>query len=180
MTDDPIPLDEARTRRKGKGAAREAILHAAPATAPPASQDSTPAEGGSERLQMHGDGLYLKPSEDKRAYRISGFFEALSETHDDDAQAWGLLIRFPDRDHVVQQVILPRDLFAGEGVELCNMLARRGVYINPSSAARAGLNEYLSKLATPKRARVVSRTGWHHMDGVRVFVLPTDTKTLEP
>jgi uncharacterized protein (DUF927 family) len=84
------------------------------------------------------------------------------------------LLRFNDRDGATQQVVVTRDLFAGEGAELRNVLARRGLFINPAKGAGAALCEYLARLASPKRARVVPRTGWHRIDGVRVFVLPNE------
>ena len=55
-----------------------------------------------------------------RAERISGHFEVLSETRDDDAQAWGLVVAGPRiRDGAVQQVIATRDLFASLKVPNC-------------------------------------------------------------
>lgn len=179
MTDEPISFDEERRRRAatrgGKDAIRAAISGAQEAEpiavnggAPGAA--ITPTPGG--RLEMRGDGLYFKSGEDKRAYRIAGYFEVMSETRDDDAQTWGLLLRFLDRDGIMQQVVATRDMFAGEGTELRNLLARRGLFVHPSPASRAALNEYLALIATPQRARVVTRTGWHRIEGCRVFVLP--------
>ena len=179
MTDDPIPLDEERRkrgggRRGGRAAIREAVLSAEEAEASQTGADRAPSVDGvnSSRFEMKPHGLYFKSGDEKRPYRISGHFDVMSETRDDDAQAWGLLLRFPDRDGLIQTVVITRDMFAGEGAELRSVLSRRGLYINPSSAARQALNEYLSNVATMKRARVVSRTGWHRVDGVRVFVLP--------
>jgi uncharacterized protein (DUF927 family) len=119
---------------------------------------------------MQSGGLFRRS--DNGPVRIAGYFEVLSETRDDDAQAWGLWLRFNDRDGTAQQVVVTRDLFAGEGAELRNLLARRGLFINPAKGAGAALCEYLARLASPKRARVVPRTGWHRIDGARVFVLP--------
>ena len=181
MTDEPIPLDEARRRLGNREGGRDAI-RAAIAGAPAVPQQAAPSpepadtvpDGEGGRLVMEPHGL-VKRSEGRRPVRISGYFEVLSQTRDDDAIAWGLLLRFHDPDGILQQVVVTRDQFTGDGGELKNMLARRGLYVNPSQAARGALNEYLSRVVSDKRARVVNRTGWHKIDGVRVFVLPGRT-----
>ena len=149
-----------------RNAGRAAILNA-----PPGEPSNDLNSDG--RFEMRPDGLFRR-SDDGRPWRVSGPFEVLCETHDDEALAWGLLIRFPDRDQVTQCVVVTRDLFAGEGAELRGLLARRGLFVNPTQAARGALNLYLATLATPKRARVVARTGWHRVGDVRVFVLPDE------
>jgi putative DNA primase/helicase len=153
------------TKKRGDG--RDAILNAPSATpSNDAAMDS--------KFEMRPDGL-MRRSEDKRPWRICGHFEVYSETRtEDDTQIWGVLIRFRDRDGVVQREILTRDLFAGEGAELRSLLARRGLFVNPARGAGAALCEYLASIATPRRARVVARTGWHRIDGARVFVLPDE------
>lgn len=149
------------TQRRSAG--RDAII-GAPATA----ADDTVTD---PRFSMEPDGLYRREA-DGRRQKICGPFEALSETQDDDGQTWGLWLRFRDRDGTEQRLIATRDQFTGEGPELRNLLARRGLYINPARGAGALLCDYLAKLANPKRARVVSRTGWHHIDPKRVFIMP--------
>ncbi len=181
MTDEPISFDEERRRRTGPRGGKEAIrsaIEGAEEAEPIAVNGAAPgiavtqAPGG--RLEMRPDGLYFKSGEEKRPYRISGYFDVMSETRDDDAQTWGLLLSFRDRDGLLQQAIATRDMFAGEGTELRNLLARRGLFVHPSPSSRAALNEYLAMIATPRRARVVSRTGWHRIEGSRVFVLPSE------
>jgi len=152
------------TRKRDAG--RKAIMGAPAAAANDAGQDG--------KFSMQAEGLMMKRADDRQPWRICGRFDVLSETRDDEAQAWGLWLRFLDRDGATQQIIVTRDLFAGEGAELRNLLAKRGLYVNPSRGAGAGLCEYLAKLASPKRARVVSRTGWHRIDGAPVFVLPDE------
>ena len=152
---------------KKRGAGRDAILNAPPGA--PSNDVVTDS-----KFEMRVDGL-MRRSEDKRPWRICGNFDVYSETRtEDDAQIWGLLIRFRDRDGVMQREILTRDLFAGEGAELRSLLARRGLYVNPARGAGALLCQYLANLTTLKRARVVARTGWYRIDGARVFVLPDE------
>ncbi len=147
-----------------RNAGRAAVVGAHAAAANDAGQDN--------RFSMRDDGLYRRTEDGYM--RICGHFEVLSETRDDEASAWGLWLRFLDRDGVEQRLIVTRDLFAGEGAELRNQLARRGLYVSPNKGNGGALCEYLAKVASPKRARVVSRTGWHHIDGARVFVLPEE------
>lgn len=154
---------------KKRDAGRAAIMNA-PAAEAAQSAGDTASESW---FVMRENGLHWRT--DGGLVRISGYFEILSETRDDDAQAWGLLLRFSDRDKIVQQLVVTRDMFAGEGVELRSLLARRGLYISPARRHGAALCYYLSGVASPKRARVVPRTGWHRIDGVRVFLLPDET-----
>lgn len=143
-----------------------------PAEEPMKGEAPTLRTGGGT-LEMRADGLF-KVSEDGGPRKIAGAFEVLSQTRDDETSAWGLLLRFHDPDGVAQTVVITRDLFAGEGGELRNLLARRGLYVNPSPAQgiRGMLADYLSRVGTDRRARIVSRTGWHRIDGAPVFVLP--------
>jgi uncharacterized protein (DUF927 family) len=174
MTDEPIQLDDARRQRKGKGKARDAILGAAPATAQATVAAEAEAGDKAARLEMTPAGLWFRSGE-RRPYLVSGRFDVLSETRDDDAQAWGLLLRFADRDGQMQHQVATRDMFSGEGTELAKLLSRRGLYVHPGRGSAAALNEYLAKIVSPKRARIVARTGWHRIEGVRVFVLPDET-----
>ena len=178
MTDEPpISIEEARRQRRlgGKAKARDAVLGAEPAAASRKPRSRKPANtdtGG--RVVMTEAGL-IKRRDEQRPLLISGPFEVLTETRDDDAQAWGLLLRFHDRDGAVQQLVVTRDMFTGEKTELAALLARRGLYVHPGRGSAAILNEYLAKLESEKRARVVGRTGWHRIDGASVFVLPAET-----
>lgn len=155
--DNIVSLEEARRdeRRRRRAANREAVGEAV----------------ASGRFEMRPEGL-VQHIQDKRPWVISGPFEVLAETRDDEAQAWGLMLKFADRDGAEQRVPVPRDLFAGDGGELRALLARRGLYVNPAHGVRGALSEYLATVAVKQRARLVGRTGWHVVDGERVFVLP--------
>ena len=180
MTDEPpISIEEARRQRRpgGKAKARTAVLGAALAVAsrkPAAGSRKAANTDTGGRVVMTEAGL-IKRRDEERPLLISGPFEVLTETRDDEAQAWGLLLRFRDRDDAVQQLVVTRDMFTGEKTELAALLARRGLYVHPGRGSAAILNEYLAKLKSEKRARVVGRTGWHRIDGASVFVLPAET-----
>ncbi len=151
---------------KKRGAGRDAILDAPQGT----PSNNTVMNG---KFEMQPDGLLRRTADGP--IRVCGHFDVYTETRtEDDAPIWGLLIRFRDRDGAAQREIVTRDLFAGEGAELRNLLSRRGLFVNPSRGAGAALCEYLANVGTSKRARVVARTGWHRIDGERVFVLPDE------
>ncbi len=171
------------TAKKGaRTAIRDAVGQAE--TIPPQSagdtrgSDAPAGEAPSIRtsggiLEMRPNGLF-KISEGA-PLPVSGPFEVMSQTRDDESSAWGLMLRFRDFDGALQHMVIRRDLFAGDGGDLRNQLARRGLYVNPSHGTRGLLAEYLSRVSTDRRARIVTRTGWHRIDGVPVFVLPDRT-----
>ncbi len=176
MTDEPpIPLDEARRRRRGgKGAARDAVLTAAPAAARPAEAEVSAADGEGGRLVMTEAGLQRLRG-DRKALTISGPFEVATETLDEESHLWGLLIRFRDRNGTLCSVIVTRDMFMGEKSDVATLLGGRGLYILPGRGSAAALNIYLATLASSARARIVGRTGWHLVETSRVFVMPRET-----
>jgi uncharacterized protein (DUF927 family) len=170
MPDDPIDLGEARRRKRGKPAVREAILNAAPAAARPQPE---PAQGDGGRLSMTDRGLVRRTEHGD--VTVSGWFEVITETWDEEARTWGLLLKFRDRDGVEQHEIVRRGALAGEKSEVAALLMDRGLYIHPGRGSAVALNEFLARQASDKRARVVARTGWHRVDGTSVFVLPDET-----
>ncbi|WP_428484907.1 DUF927 domain-containing protein [Rhodopila sp.] len=153
-------------KKGGKTAIRQSIEQAE--KVPPKPANDTPegeapsirVSGG--RLIMRLDGLF-KTSDENGVLQIAGPFEVMAQTRDDEATAWGLMLRFRDPDGQVQHVVVRRDLFAGEGGELRTLLARRGLYVNPGHGVRGCLPEYLARIGSDRRARIVVRTGWHRL-----------------
>ncbi|WP_375542507.1 DUF927 domain-containing protein [Paraburkholderia sp. CNPSo 3272] len=62
-------------------------------------------------------------------------------------------------------------MLGGDGADMRGELARLGLDIAPGMRTRQRLAEYITKARPEKRARCVTRTGWHQ----RVFVLPERT-----
>jgi putative DNA primase/helicase len=170
MPDDPIDLGEARQRKRGKPAVREAVLNAAPAAARPQPAAAPDGEGG--RLTMTERGLFRRTDDGLRL--VSGPFQVAAQTRDETGNEWGLLVRFNDPDGVLQSIVVTRNLFTGEKTEIAATLALRGLFVQPGRSPALALNEYLARalLTAEARVRVVTRTGWHRIDGVSVFVLP--------
>lgn len=121
-------------------------------------------------FSMRKNGLFWQdPTDlDKPEIKLSGPFEILAETRDVDGSAWGVLLHWLDHDGRPHEWAMPRAMLAGDGADVRKVLLDGGLYISPSTKARNLLNSYLVGAYTPRRARAVSRTGWH--DGA--FVLP--------
>lgn len=162
------------TKKKGGKAAVAAAID----NAEPASSAATPPPGGggaprylSARFEMKPDGLWRKSEDDKRMW-ICAPFAIEAETIDDENQSWGLLVSWRDRNGQSREEVFSRDLFSAECGELRARLARGGLAMSNVSAARQAFSEYLSYCSTDRRARSVSRVGWHQVGARPVFVMP--------
>ena len=126
------------------------------------------------RFEMLPLGLTLKRTADKPARWICSNFEIAAETFDPEAQVWGLLLTWRDRNGLPRSEVFSRDLFSGDCAELRARLARGGLTMHAASWARQALAEYLGLACTDQRAHCVAKTGWHVIAGAQVFVLTGD------
>jgi hypothetical protein len=102
---------------------------------------------------------------------ISAPFEVLGECRDPRGRNWGKMLRWRDadgREHV--RHVANADLYSDPG-QLCASLANEGLRI---ALAPRKLADYLAAVRLKRRVTVVQRTGWHEIDGHRVFVLPSE------
>ena len=122
--------------------------------------------------RIDGTGLYVTSTEDPTgAVRIAGPLEVVAETRRADGRQWGVLLRWWDRDGAERETIVRReDLMAGGG-SVCRRLADSGFWIAPGAKARTALISFLSAIAVPERATLVSAPGWHG----EAYVLPDET-----
>ena len=102
---------------------------------------------------------------------ICSRLEVTAMTRDADGNAWGRLLEFHDQDDKPHRWAMPLELLAGDGSEYRRALLSQGLQIAPSTQARQRLTEYLQTAPVKKRARCVTKTGWHN----GVFVLPAET-----
>lgn len=102
---------------------------------------------------------------------IAGKFEVLAQTRDKHSQSWGLLIRWLDDDGVAHRVAVPRSMLAGDGIALRQLLADGGLDMSPHFKDRGLLQQFFSQVKIARRARAVSRIGWHEGS----FALPDRT-----
>ena len=154
-----------KRRRGGRQAVRSALA-AAETVVPPLQLPP-----GFER---RADGFYRHQGEGKEAFRICGPFDVLAELRTRRSGAWGLLLRWRNRDGWPHEWIMPRNLLAGEGVDVRRRLQDGGLDLGGTDGARRALLHLLNVVAVPTRVRVVSQTGWYCPagGGGAAFILP--------
>ncbi len=125
----------------------------------------------SARFKMLETGLHKKV--DDALHWISAPFTIEAETID-EADRWGFLISWRDRNGTAREEVFARELFTGECGELRARLASGGLPMMSDQKSRQAFAEYLNVASSIKRARCVNRTGWHKIGAARVFVLPKE------
>jgi uncharacterized protein (DUF927 family) len=102
---------------------------------------------------------------------ISASFEVLGRCRDPQGLGWGKQLQFRDADHRLHARHVSDAALHGDPAPLCAELASEGLAIHRQRQKEFA--EYLSGVALDERITNVGRTGWHDLDGERVFVLPT-------
>jgi putative DNA primase/helicase len=108
----------------------------------------------------------------EKPVKIAAAIEVRAYTRDDRNEAWGILLRFKDKDNINHSWAMPMELLSGDGSELRSKLYEMGLpYISIGRKHRHLLLDYLQKALPDNglRARCVDRTGWHNE---KLFVLP--------
>lgn len=93
-----------------------------------------------------------------------------AHTRSTEAQDWGYLLEFSDRDGNEKRWAMPAELLHGDGSELAKLLSNQGLDVHPTPATRQRLASYIQQQARKVRARAIStdRIGWHD----KAFVMP--------
>jgi putative DNA primase/helicase len=167
--------DPAAVRRTGKTIVREAIDHAQPLpNGKVTTDDPNKAATFPHGFEMRPDGLYRSGrSEKEKPLWIAGHFEVVAESRPKGNDAWGLLLRWQDRDGVTHMWNMPRAMVAGDAAELRAHLAACGLEVSNASGARTALVDFLMRVKTRNRVRTVPRVGWHFSTNAPpAFVLP--------
>ena len=159
------------TGKGGRRGVRKAIENAQPA------QPSPPAGGGvpaylAAVFTMKFDGLHRNSDDPLKSFWICSPFEIEAELRDAEGDGWGVLISWHDRDGIRHEEAFSRTLFTGECAELRARLAHGGLSMGGRQNQRQALAEYLNVASCVKRARSVSRVGWHQIGGGAVHILP--------
>jgi uncharacterized protein (DUF927 family) len=153
------------------GADTAALLAAAPLWTRPAGPDPADAPNvqGSFKVGRAGVFRLVEDSEGNREWVwTASEIEVLAETRNAAGEAWGRLLRVPDRDAIEHRWAMPMGMLAGDGVVYRERLLSLGAELAPGKAARDALHTYLTIWRPAARARCVESTGWHG----QVFVLP--------
>lgn len=112
-----------------------------------------------------------KSTGELRPLRLCAELSILAKGRDPEGRGWCLVASFRDADGMQKRLLLPLAWFVAEGAEHLRALADAGLQIEPGPHVRRMLTEYLMGTHVDRRARVVSRTGWHG----RAYVFATET-----
>src|ERR1700722_20991929 len=88
-----------------------------------------------------------------------------------NGRLWGKQLRFRDADDRVHTHHVQDAALHGDPGVLCASLASDGLTICMS--AHRDIAEYLSGVIVDTRLTMVTRTGWHDIEGQPAFVLPS-------
>jgi uncharacterized protein (DUF927 family) len=159
--------------RKPKETVRNAIDAAKPAEASETEDASrkTGAEARLRKFKMLETGLHCLV--DDQLKWICAPFSVEAETRD-EAGGWGLQLAWRNRDGELQTEIFDRAALAGDCRDVRVRLAAGGLTQAGDNLSRGKLVEFLNLIDSRNRARCVSSTGWHVVNGKRVFVLPDE------
>lgn len=87
--------------------------------------------------------------------------ELVALTRDETGSQWGRLFKFTNPDGRAIEIVIPDEWLAGDGTPCREKLQSQGLTIGTSKPERELLHKYMSKVASPARATVVDRMGWH-------------------
>ncbi|WP_073136331.1 DUF927 domain-containing protein [Muricoccus roseus] len=103
---------------------------------------------------------------------VTAPFEVVGEANDGTGMAWGLVIRWKDRDGRQHQWSVPKRLVHSDGSRIAEELEDAGLHCSPSGRAKTLLKNFIGGVRSKRRLICVDRTGWHTSQGKPVFILP--------
>ena len=126
---------------------------------------------------MSLSGLHFNPeatdsNADAKPIFIAAHFDVVGEANDGAGTAWGLVLRWLDRDGRSHEWSCPKRLVHGDGNAIAGELENAGLACGTSRVAHEHLKRFIGAVRTSRRLRCVDRTGWHLTDGGPVFLLP--------
>lgn len=129
--------------------------------------------GFSMRTTGHNPGLYFQPEDpDKPAQWLAAPFVIEGATRDSRGSAWGLRLRWVDRDWRIHRWALPLRALMGEPGSVEAEMMDQGLRVSPLPARRQLLRNALAAVQPETLIACVTRAGWHLTDGGPVYVLP--------
>ena len=141
----------------------------------PISGNSVAHDYGGGRFEVSPHGVFFIGT-DKDGNELSPRWMCsplyvMAMTRDAKSGEWGRLLEWWDDDQVRHQWAMPLELLQGDGSDVRRELARLGLSIAPSKAARDLLASFLQVWPVQARARCVERLGWHGA----VYVTPAES-----
>lgn len=141
----------------------------------PTSGDSVAHDYGGGRFEISPHGVFFigtdKDGNELSPRWICSPLAVVAMTRDAKSGEWGRLLEWRDDDQVRHQWAMPLELLQGDGSDVRRELARLGLSIAPSKAARDLLASFLQVWPVQARARCVERLGWHGA----VYVTPAES-----
>jgi len=104
---------------------------------------------------------------------LSGPFEIIGRVRDPKNEGWARLLRWEDDDKRIHECTISDADLHHDPSETCAKLAGQGLKIATGSS-RGYFLQYLNSAAVEERLTIVPRTGWHDVDGEKIFALPGD------
>jgi len=104
-------------------------------------------------------GLWRLEHGDSAEYRVGSAVWLRGMARDADGLDWCSVIDFIDHDRVRRRWLMPRDVLAGDRVEILRQLLRRGFDVSSGKEARDALHAYVSA-APCTRFTTVRSAGW--------------------
>ena len=102
---------------------------------------------------------------------LSAPFEIVGRVRDPKSESWAWLLCWKDGDNREHEYAVLDSVLHGDVSALCATLATRGLKI-ATGPNRTFLTQYLNTRKDGDRVTIVPRTGWHAVDGKKVFALP--------
>ena len=103
---------------------------------------------------------------------IAAPFRVVGETRSEFGEAWGLLLRWCDREGRAHRWAIPRRMVHRHGNEIAEELESAGLSCGSDSRAHDLLKQFVGGVKISRLLRCVTRTGWHPGEAGPVFVLP--------
>jgi uncharacterized protein (DUF927 family) len=106
---------------------------------------------------------------------VCSALEVVAETTDGGGNAWGLLVRWKDRNGQQHEWAIPRRLIHQEANVIALDLEDAGLSCGVSKFQHQLLKQFFGGVSVKRRKRCVSRSGWHTTDAGKVYVLSGGT-----
>ena len=128
-------------------------------------------------FSLEADGLYMQDrgGAASELIRISDRLEVAAYARAPESDRWGKLLIWLDPDGRKHEHVMPMSSTQGDGLDIFRLLADGGLGIAPGIEPRRALIQYLVEATPKQRITLVSKTGWHSLEGQDVFVLPDRT-----
>ncbi|HEV2604068.1 MAG TPA: DUF927 domain-containing protein [Microvirga sp.] len=120
---------------------------------------------------MRSDGLWFDPGGQHSEIWLTSAFVVEAEGRALGGCNWSLVLAWADRDGRKHRAVIRRADLAGDGTDVRQMLADRGLTLAGGRGARERLAQALAGVSCTSRVTLAETTGWRD----RAFVLPHRT-----